>query len=490
MKLSKTEKLLVFGAGLLLSISSVFIFTDAGDGFFKGHRSGQGVGKFSHWDKDIRHKWNSEFSWRSVNSAGQVEENDYVFAGDDSRAVVEFYDGYKLEVEPQSLVKIEREAEQNVLAFNFGIFNLSTQENKKPIVIRTKLGKTKITLNNSSKVVIERKSKTNVAVMKVVDGSALVESDDQTEDPVSAGEELNFEMLEPVISEPVAMAAPLPEIASEAVAQVEPTEAPSTDSSEEASPVALENELQQNESSPELTAEATTEGGSPPVASSSIEENIVSPADLLAEVPKAQPTVIAAKLNRVKREQKRQGQKQNIEVEIANFEENGEPIEIEISNNKKFTNSKTIKTSKNKLTIDKTKAGPVYFRVKPNREIASISSEELQIAKVVVPESLDLKPAPSQRPRSNELLILPSAQQGLDFRWSGVKNASVYDFELSRDPQFKDIVASESVKGKTDLLLKGQFSSGSYFWRVRSATDYDESAWSNPKKFQLVIPEN
>jgi hypothetical protein len=212
MKLSRTDLRLIWATGLILSISGLFMLTNLGGYFFRNLRSGQAVGQFSQWNKDVRHKWNSEFSWRTVNSTGVVEENDYVFAGDESSATVEFYDGFILEVEPQSLIKIEREAQQTVLAFNFGTFNLSG-DNQALIVIRTKQGKSKIILSKTAKVVFERKSKADIATMKVVEGTASIEKEgERFSAPFRAGDALNFEVPEATVSQSVTTEARLPDI--------------------------------------------------------------------------------------------------------------------------------------------------------------------------------------------------------------------------------------------------------------------------------------
>lgn len=72
----------------------------------------------------------------------------------------------------------------------------------------------------------------------------------------------------------------------------------------------------------------------------------------------------------------------------------------------------------------------------------------------------------------------------VNFKWKLQSNVDDYQFVLSRDRHFKDIV--------TDIILKktyfkhGNLRDGHYFWRVRSRENGKEAAFSEPRELRVV----
>ena len=77
---------------------------------------------------------------------------------------------------------------------------------------------------------------------------------------------------------------------------------------------------------------------------------------------------------------------------------------------------------------------------------------------------------------------------GIQFKWSKVEGSEGYNFELSTDVDFKDIILSKELSSNTykssgSLLSFGRM----YYWRVNSFNKYGTSTWS--KVFDFTIKD-
>ncbi len=89
-------------------------------------------------------------------------------------------------------------------------------------------------------------------------------------------------------------------------------------------------------------------------------------------------------------------------------------------------------------------------------------------------------------PTNNEA----ASQKKPVFRWDAALDADYYSFEIATDANFTDIVYSKDNILETSLELPFEFEYlSSYYWRVKSFSNYEEqSAWSDADFF-IVTPE-
>ncbi len=72
----------------------------------------------------------------------------------------------------------------------------------------------------------------------------------------------------------------------------------------------------------------------------------------------------------------------------------------------------------------------------------------------------------------------------INFKWKLQSNVDDYQFVLSRDRHFKDIVSD--IKLKNTYFKHGNLRDGRYFWRVRSRENRKESVFSEPREIRVV----
>ena len=72
----------------------------------------------------------------------------------------------------------------------------------------------------------------------------------------------------------------------------------------------------------------------------------------------------------------------------------------------------------------------------------------------------------------------------INFKWKLQSNVDDYQFVLSRDRHFKDIVSD--IKLKNTYFKHGNLRNGRYYWRVRSRENGKESVFSAPREIRVV----
>lgn len=72
----------------------------------------------------------------------------------------------------------------------------------------------------------------------------------------------------------------------------------------------------------------------------------------------------------------------------------------------------------------------------------------------------------------------------ISFKWKLQGNVDDYQFILSRDRHFKDIVSDITLKNS--YFKHGNLRNGRYYWRVRSREYGIESVFSEPREIRVV----
>ena len=84
-----------------------------------------------------------------------------------------------------------------------------------------------------------------------------------------------------------------------------------------------------------------------------------------------------------------------------------------------------------------------------------------------------LPPAPAWREGEPEIVLAVDGKGALRASWGDVKDAKSYRFEISRDAEFRDLLAREEVPGKVTAFRAEAIPPGSYWVSVR-AIDHEE----------------
>jgi hypothetical protein len=78
------------------------------------------IGKISESENDVRFKHSNKFVWKKARKKVSVAEGDAIFTGADSTAMIELSDGTIVNIEPNSLVILNRTGDQLELDLKFG----------------------------------------------------------------------------------------------------------------------------------------------------------------------------------------------------------------------------------------------------------------------------------------------------------------------------------------------------------------------------------
>jgi len=75
------------------------------------------------------------------------------------------------------------------------------------------------------------------------------------------------------------------------------------------------------------------------------------------------------------------------------------------------------------------------------------------------------------------------------FSWRAIAGANHYEFELSKDHEFNELIAENLYNDNTPVVLPDSLESGTtYYWRVRSSTDGAWGDWSRTWTFTTELP--
>ncbi len=146
------------------------------------------------------------------------------------------------------------------------------------------------------------------------------------------------------------------------------------------------------------------------------------------------------------------------------------------------------------------------FRVSANRDQTSSiavfhgQAEVTAGGKVVkIPENMSVIVKPGEAPGALVPLLLPPAQASpahkgmlayrhlppkVDFSWSPVPGADAFRLQISRDPEFKEIIVDKTLQETS--FSHGNMKPGTYFWRVNCVKKGCEGRYSETRSIELV----
>lgn len=177
--LSRVDKILLTFLFLLTGVLTYFLYNDSYILAGIDQTSAQVIGNLNKTVKDVRRKNAENFAWIPTQTTENVFENDSVFTGEGSLAIIQLKDGGELEISENSLVNLSSKNGQMQLDLRFGEFTGKIAEGK---TISIRSGKEEFTVKSeknakgvSSKINLA-KSQSGEFKIKILEGSAKVKT--------------------------------------------------------------------------------------------------------------------------------------------------------------------------------------------------------------------------------------------------------------------------------------------------------------------------
>ncbi|MBN2402930.1 MAG: FecR domain-containing protein [Spirochaetes bacterium] len=152
---------------------------------------------------------------------------------------------------------------------------------------------------------------------------------------------------------------------------------------------------------------------------------------------------------------------------------------------------RTFDTPQNNIVLDSLGKGVYYWRVEKNTGLKNIAGTspsnifELNIKEKELTAAPELVYPENAKKFSRKVL----EKQNVTFTWKNIPDIREYDFFVSKDEGFKDIVFSGASKVNF-LQLEKNLPNGTYYWRVAGKLGADESTdFSRARIFGIIDTE-
>lgn len=162
---------------------------------------------------------------------------------------------------------------------------------------------------------------------------------------------------------------------------------------------------------------------------------------------------------------------------------------VKVSDNQSFTgNVKTLKADEEVLEIELENSRRHFVKVAAVNESGEPISQYSKASSI----TFDRQPAAIslESPRINvpsdgtALAATPSATSPVVFEWQNANKATAYQIQISRDPDFTEVIFSTRVKENL-LVFDKRLPPGKIYWRLRSERDKASSTWTGPRSIDV-----
>lgn len=163
-----------------------------------------------------------------------------------------------------------------------------------------------------------------------------------------------------------------------------------------------------------------------------------------------------------------------------------EKYKIQVADNARFADAKEYETRTPSSQIQVDKPGDYFWRVQPVTEgnLPVTGFSQPGVMQYVLNNPL-ATPTPIEPMNNLALYFQEEAGGHFWFEWSAVNKALKYTFELSRDPEFTNLIAQRQVTS-TRVLVKEKLKVGQLYWRVRAeGNDGRISYWTPTSSFVI-----
>lgn len=388
------------------------------------------IGEIASVRGDVRQKHFSRFSWKSLRRGTGLFEGDSIFTGAAGSAVVVLKDGTKVNLTPNSLVSFNVKENQMALNLQFGTFKGQLAS---PGSLKVQVGDETVTLDGSG-AQVELKSGNGVE-LTVLEGNLGVNSGGSTTqlDPSKMLTINSQPGKKAALLESAARARSMFEGDGEAPRELKPLPKQAEDETEAKAKKAKNAFVKITEPAPNARLSVRTDESSQPTE---------------------KPVV------RIKWDDSREKPASDYQVQMA-----ADPYFQDVI--------LTQESKKQEWTTPPLTPSSYYVRVRPR-------SEKREWSEPVPFDFAYQPPGPMPPPKA---LSAPAPRIGnatgepLAFTWAPVLRADHYEVEVSRDPEFTNVVRRATTRDTRFLLNYDE--TGSYFVRVRAV-----SAKGAPGDFQ------
>lgn len=532
-EISKTDKV-ILAACMLLILVCMYALLNL-EKFFKSDRSvSVVVGNLTAIEADVRHKSKSDYFWETSKLANQIYQGDSLFTGEKSLSVVTLNDGEKLQISQNSLVHFSGDESQLKIDLAFG--SIKTSGLEKPLLVtdcgqkyliestQAQFELSKSDLCGSFQLLVKtgtvqvtkhkiRKTFSNTDTRKVTlpDSFAssspakrqlvipLVAPSVQTSPELLATPVVIVPELEPAVPalDQIGLAAPefkktLQNITLESDTKVRLSWTPVLDAKTYG--LEISNDKKFNKSKM-IQVKTSFYSFSPPTSGTYFfrvkafsSGSIPSPVSKLAVVKTEFPPIEVVQSKFVNSYQARSladtGQAKKFPLSW-NLIPTAEKYVIEVDNSSEFTNPTKTEVLVASGDVEVPRAGNYYFRVSAldttGRKISSMPSfGEIAYKK------LDQISGPliDNAYKSLSFYFQKEYGQFIWLRWKSSLESFNYRVQVAQDRDFNKINLTFAA-ADTKVLIKSKLLAGNYFWRVRSESPENISAWSETSELKV-----
>lgn len=181
---SKIERALLALAALVF-VTSIFVALNDNvfNRLFGESVEGQSIAKVKSSKNDVRRRNSSQQVWYPLTKNNEVYENDFLFAGKNSEALIELKNGTLLKLDPNTLITLAQKGDQLELSLKYGKFQGQLNKDQEIKVLVN--GKTK-TLKGTGDSEVAIESSPEGTAIQVLSGDIKVDEQDLTKDQQAA----------------------------------------------------------------------------------------------------------------------------------------------------------------------------------------------------------------------------------------------------------------------------------------------------------------
>ncbi|MDZ4727195.1 MAG: FecR domain-containing protein [Leptospira sp.] len=162
----------------------------------------------------------------------------------------------------------------------------------------------------------------------------------------------------------------------------------------------------------------------------------------------------------------------------------------EIAKDNKFSvDLKSKQTQNQAISFDNLSDGVYYARVIARSNIPDINEKISPISQFTVGKKLNLEPPVLVEPAKNKSYTKDQIKNQIFFSWKDNKDYKSYDFEISSDANFSNIISKQNSENSF-IKFGNELNEGNYFWRVKGNVPGKESLLSSIYSFSIISKED
>lgn len=131
------------------------------------------------------------------------------------------------------------------------------------------------------------------------------------------------------------------------------------------------------------------------------------------------------------------------------------------------------------------KTGVSYYSIVGNYEKSSLDSYERYQRKMASIADKGPHPQFTHPEKRKTFVFEDSSSPFIIFRWKYDQPNEGYEFQVSKDPRFKQLVVQKDLPSIKKMTFRDQLAPGIYFYRLRAKDSKGPSDWSTRETFRF-----